>query len=179
MVIVVCIILLVTKGIPALRESRESEPQAVAEATATRALTSTPVPADEETDPVVTLDAASAGPVMQDTDAPRFDFNGAGARPSVEWTGFFGEVADTAGAPVEGVTVIIWDEFGQPAVQPVQTDGSGLYEIRLADAPYAGLWSIQLLSADNQPASRYFSFRTDEDTQSGVQQIQVLWKEVP
>lgn len=176
-VIVVCIILLITEAIPALRGTRTTK--VVAESTATTAPTSTRTPATEQVETPATTDREPAGPIMQDTDTPLYDFVSAGARPAVDWTGFFGKVEDTAGAPVQGLTVIVWDESGRPTVPPVKTDPAGAYEVRLADGPRAGLWSIQLLTNDNRPASHAFSFRTDTDTQGGIQQIQVLWKEIP
>ena len=116
---------------------------------------------------------------MADTDDPLFDFESAGARPGVEWTGFFGQVSDSEGNPMSGVAVIIWYRDGQPASPVVETGEDGYYEIRLAEAPLAGFWSIQLLTDDNQPASKLFTFQTDENTETGVQQLQVLWKEIP
>jgi hypothetical protein len=35
------------------------------------------------------------------------------------------------------------------------------------------------LTDDYQPASKLFSFDTDENTETGIQQIQVIWKQVP
>ena len=69
--------------------------------------------------------------------------------------------------------------MGTPASGVVQTDETGYYEIRLADAPLAGVWSIQLLTDDWRPASKLFTFETDENTDTGIQQIQVIWKQVP
>jgi hypothetical protein len=179
-IIVVAAVLLITKGLPALRG--EEEPTAVTEAepTATPVPTFTPGPTRAPTDtplpsPTPTLEA----PVMADTDAPAFSFESAGGRPSVEWTGFFGQVLDAAGEPLEGVSVIVWYRDGTPASSVVKTDEAGAYEIRLADAPLAGQWSIQLLTDDYQPASKLFSFDTDENTETGIQQIQVIWKQVP
>ena len=116
---------------------------------------------------------------MSDTDTPRFGYDTAGARPAEEWTGFFGNVVDTAGSPVAGVPVIVWYRDGQPASEPVLTDLNGYYEIVLAQAPLAGMWTIQLLTEDGYPASKLFSFQTDENTETGIQQIQVMWREIP
>jgi hypothetical protein len=179
-VIVVIAVLLITKGLPALRG--ETEPTATTEVAATttpvptftpgptKAPTNTPPPA-----PTATLEA----PVMLDTDDPAFEFVSAGARPGVDWTGFFGQVLDAGEEPLSGISVIIWYRDGTPASDIVTTDESGSYEVRLADAPLAGTWSIQLLADDWQPASKLFTFQTDENTETGVQQIQVIWKQVP
>jgi hypothetical protein len=80
---------------------------------------------------------------------------------------------------VEGVPVIVWYRDGQPASSPTPTDQDGNYEIVLADAPLAGTWTIQLLTEDGYPASKLFTFQTDEDTETGIQQIQVLWQQIP
>ena len=181
LVIIVIVVLLVTVGLPALRG--DAEPTPVADApTAAPLPTFTPGPTKSPTDtppppPTPTL----AAPVMLDTDNPIFAFESAGARPGVDWTGFFGQVLDAQGDPIEGVSVIVWyaDEKGIPAGPVVKTDAEGRYEIRLADAPFRGKWSIQVLTDDWQPASKLFTFQTDEDTQAGIQQIQVIWKRVP
>jgi len=179
-VIVVVVVLLVTRGLPALRG--EETPTAVAEAepTITPVPTFTPGPTKAPTNtpppaPTPTLEA----PVMLDTDNPSYEFDSAGARPGSDWTGFFGQVLDPAGEPLEGVSVIVWYRDGTAASDVVKTDDSGYYEIRLADAPLAGTWSIQILADDWQPASKLFTFQTDEDTAAGIQQIQVIWKRVP
>jgi hypothetical protein len=116
---------------------------------------------------------------MQDTDTPAFSLDSAGARPSVEWTGFFGQVLDRAGNPLSGVSVVVWYRDGQPAAPVVKTDQDGHYEIRLADAPLAGTLTIQLLTDDNLPASKLFTFQTNDNTQTGIQQVQAIWKQVP
>jgi hypothetical protein len=115
---------------------------------------------------------------MQDTDTPAFTLESAGARPSVEWSGFFGQVLDGAGNPLAEVSVVVWYRDGQPAVPVVKTDQDGYYEIHLAEAPLAGTWTIQLLTDDNQPASKLFTFQTDDNTETGIQQIQVIWKQL-
>jgi hypothetical protein len=179
-IIVVAGIFLITKGLPALRG--EEEPTATTEArpTATPVPTFTPGPTRAPTNtpppsPTPTLEA----PVMLDTEEPTFAFEGAGARPSVEWTGFFGQVLDSSGEPMEGVSVIVWYRDGTPASPIVETDEAGYYEIRLADAALPGFWSIQLLADDWAPASKLFTFQTDDNTETGVQQIQVNWKQMP
>ncbi len=178
-VILVAVILLITEGIPALR--RQKEPTAVPEAkpTATSVPTFTPRPTKEPTNTALPASPTPGALSMQDTDTPLFDLDGAGARPGIEWTGFFGQVLDAVGNPVAGISVIIWYRDGQPAAPLVKTDRDGFYEIRLAEAPLSGTWTIQLLTDDNQPASKLFTFQTDEDTQTGIQQIQVLWKRIP
>jgi hypothetical protein len=179
-VIVVAAILLITQGLPALQG--EQTPTAVtgAESTATQVPTFTPGPTSEPTNtPLPPAEPTSAPPVMADTDVPIFDFESAGARPGQEWTGFLGQVLDAAGKPVEGVAVIVWYRDGQPAAPAVRTGREGDYEIRLADTPLAGIWSIQLLTDDNLPASKLFTFETDENTETGIQQIQVIWKQIP
>ena len=179
-VIVVASILLITQGIPALLGDQEPTAAAEAEPTATHVATFTPGPPKEPTNTPVPSPSPTPPPlVMSDTDTPVFDFESAGARPGKEWTGFFGTVLDTAGNPVAGVPVIIWYRDGQPASEPIQTDQDGYYEIVLADAPLAGTWTIQLLTEDGYPASKLFTFQTDENTETGIQQLQVLWREIP
>ncbi|MGQ9600571.1 MAG: carboxypeptidase-like regulatory domain-containing protein [Anaerolineae bacterium] len=176
--IVVVGALLISKGIPALREEKEpvvlspTEPPIALAPTFTSAVSqASPLP---PTEPPSTLPA----PVMGDPAIPLFDFDSAGARPGVEWTGFFGQVFDAAGKPMPGVSLIVWQE-GRAASPVVQTDDHGYYEIHLADEPLAGSWTIQVLTEDWQPASRLFTFNTDINTQTGIQQIQVLWKQIP
>jgi hypothetical protein len=177
-VIVVAAIVLVVVGIPALTGG--GEPTAVAEATATPVPTYTPGPTKAPTNTPLPLPSPSpSGLVMEDTDAPLYDFDTAGARPSVEWTGFFGQVLDVAGDAVANVSVVVWYRDGTPASGVVATDETGTYEIRLADAALAGVWSIQLLTDDWHPASKLYTFETDENTEAGIQQIQVVWKQVP
>jgi hypothetical protein len=118
-------------------------------------------------------------PMMLDTDEPAFEFQSAGARPSTEWTGFFGRVTDTEGNPLTDVPIIVWYGDGTEASPVVRTDVDGNYEIRLADAPFAGTWSIQILTEDGGAASKLFTFQTDENTETGIQQIQVLWQQAP
>jgi hypothetical protein len=180
-VIVVAIILLVTQALPALRG--EPEPtevpteEATEEATSTPVPTFTPPPTPEPTD--TPPPPTASAPVMKDTDTPIFGFESAGARPSVQWTGFFGQVLDSAGDPMPGISVIVWYRDGQPASPVTQTNEDGYYEIHLAEAPLAGTWTIQLLEDDGEPASKLFTFETDENTETGIQQIQVMWKEIP
>jgi hypothetical protein len=179
-VIAVAAVLLITQGIPALMGDKEPTAAAEVEPTATQSATFTPGPTKEPTNTPLPSPSPTLPPlVMSDTDPPAFDFESAGARPGVEWTGFFGQVLDTAGNPVAGVPVIIWYRDGQPASDPTPTDQDGYYEILLADAPLAGTWTIQLLTEDGYPASKLFTFQTDEDTETGIQQIQVLWREIP
>ncbi len=179
-VIVLASILLITQGIPALLGDREPTATTELQPTATNVATFTPGPTKEATHTPLPPPSPTPPPlVMSDTDTPIFDFESAGARPGKEWTGFFGNVLDTAGNPVAGVPVIIWYRDGQPASEPVQTDQDGYYEIVLADAPLAGMWTIQLLTEDGYPASKLFTFQTDEDTEVGIQQIQVMWREIP
>jgi hypothetical protein len=116
---------------------------------------------------------------MSDTDTPLFDFVSAGARPSTEWTGFFGEVLNAAGNPLSGVPLVVWYRDGTPASSVVTTDVDGRYEIRLAEAALAGSWSIQVLTEDGHPASKLFTFDTDENSETGIQQIQVIWQKLP
>jgi hypothetical protein len=176
-VIVVAGILLITKGLPALRKNQET---ATAEPLATLASTFTPGPTKEPTNtPLPPPSPTAAPPVMLDTDDPAFSFVSAGARPSVDWTGFFGQVVDSEGNPLADVDLIVWYDDGTPASDVVKTDTNGDYEVRLAEGPLAGTWSIQVLAEDGQPASKLFTFRTDENTEAGVQQIQVLWQKMP
>jgi hypothetical protein len=188
-IIVVAAALLITKGLPGFGGSQEPTAMAEREATATPVPTFTPGPEHPPTNtPLPVPSPTMAPPAMLDTDTPLFEMVSAGARPSTEWTGFFGQVLDAQETPLAGASLIVWypdpegiaaepvDGTGSPVVR---TDASGSYEIRLADAPYAGTWSIQVLTDEGQPASKLFTFQTDEDTEAGVQQIQVIWKKLP
>lgn len=178
-IIVVAAGLLISQGFPGLIGKQEPTATLGPQPTATWVPTFTPRPTKEATDTPPPVSPTPPGLSMSDTDSPLFEFESAGARPGIDWTGFFGQVQDTAGKPVEGVLVIIWYRDGQPASPAVPTDNDGSYEIRLADAPLAGTWSIQLLSADGAPVSKLFTFQTDENTETGIQQIQVIWKQIP
>ena len=156
-VIVVAAVLLITVGLPALRG--DGEQTVDVELTPTLAPTFTPGPTREPTHtPPPPPSPTAETPIMLNTDEPIYEFVSAGARPGKEWTGFFGVVQDAQGNPVGGVPVIIWYRDGTPASPVVKTDDSGSYEIRLADAPLAGEWSIQLLIDDGQPASKSCRF---------------------
>ncbi len=179
-IIVIAAILLVTVGLPALRgESNEvagSETTPLATPVPTSTSRPTPEPADTlAPSPSPTMPAL----VMGDTDNPAFQFVSAGGRPSEEWTGFFGQVLDAGERPLPGVPIIVWHQDGQPASPPVQTGRDGAYQIRLAGGQRAGTWTIQVLTAEGQPASKLFTFQTDENTATGIQQIQVIWKQMP
>jgi hypothetical protein len=178
-IIVVAGVLLITQGLPGLIGRQEPTATMEPQPTATRVPTFTPVPTKEPTDTPPPISPTAPTLSMADTDSPIYDFESAGARPSADWTGFFGQVRDTADGPVEGVSVIVWYRDGQPASSAVPTDEDGNYEIRLADAPLAGMWTVQLLNADGSPASKLFTFETDENTETGIQQIQVMWKQIP
>jgi hypothetical protein len=185
-IIVVAAYFLVTKGLPALRG--EAEPTAMAAGT----VTSTPVPtftAGPTRAPTTTPPPAPSPtlvvPAMLDTDTPVFELKSAAGRPATEWTGFFGQVLDAQGNPLAGVPLIIWYADGQPAelvdsptTPIVRTAADGSYEMRLADSPAAGTWSIQVLADDGGPASKLFTFQTSDNPQAGFQQIQVIWQKV-
>jgi hypothetical protein len=176
---VVSVVLLITQGLPALRGEQQATATTEMQATATQVPTFTPRSTSEPTNTPPPLSPTAPSLAMSDTNTPIFGFEAAGARPSVDWTGFFGLVQDAAGNPMEGVSVIVWYRDGEPASPIVQTDPDGTYEIRLADSPLPGTWTIQLLTDDNQPASKLFTFQTDDNTETGIQQIQVLWKQIP
>jgi hypothetical protein len=178
-IIVIAAILLITQGIPALRGEPEATPVTQAQPTATQVPTFTPGPTREPTTTSAPPSPTAPSLTMSDTDTPLFEFESAGARPGPDWTGFFGQVLDPSDGPVPGVSVIVWYSDGQPASSVVQTDREGSYEVRLADAPLAGTWTIQLLNEDLSPASKFFTFQTDENTETGIQQIQVIWKKSP
>ena len=170
-VIVILAAILIVKG----RGNKEAATPTIAP-TATLGATVAPPPTQA---PAETLPPPSTPfPVMADTDNPIFDFVSAGARPSSEWTGFFGQVTDAQGKPVPGVPLIVWYPDGGAASPVVKTDADGNYEIRLAEKPLAGVWSIQVLTDDLQTASKLQTFRTDENTETGIQNIQVLWQKV-
>jgi hypothetical protein len=177
-IIVVAAILLVTRGLPALRGEAGPTAAADLQPTATTWATFTPPPTQR---PEATLEPtalpAPAGLVMAAPETPLYIFQSAGARPGAEWTGFFGTVQDSTGAPVPGVQLIVWYPDGQPASAVVETDKDGYYEIHLEDLPLAGTWTVQVLTEDGQPASELVTFQTDENTETGIQQIQVLWQE--
>ncbi|MGD8903123.1 MAG: hypothetical protein PVI67_06130 [Anaerolineae bacterium] len=178
-VIVVTTVLLITEGIPALLGDKEPTPTAE-EPSATQVATFTPGPTAGPTSTALPTEAPTyPPPSMADTDTPLYEYQSAGARPGEAWTGFFGQVLDAAGEPLEGVPVIVWYRDGTPASPPTPTDQDGNYEIILADGPLAGTWTIQLLTEDLQPASTLFTFETDENTETGIQQIQVIWQQIP
>lgn len=186
-VIVVAGILLITKGLPALRKNEEPTAVTGIEPTATFAPTFTPGPTKAPTNtPLPPASPTAPAFVMTDDYTVTFRYLSAGARPSSEWTGFFGQVLDAEGNPLPGVPLIILYPDGRPVelegipTSPiVKTDADGSYEIRLADAPLAGSWSILVLTDDGHPASDFLTFQTDENTGTGIQQIQVLWQQVP
>ena len=183
-VILVAAVLLLVFGLPALRGDQTSTDTPTVAVSPSPVPTFTTAPTEAPTArPTPTLVPTAAPPgsnlVMRDTDEPIFAFVSAGARPSSEWTGFFGQVLDAAGEPVAGVPVIVWYNDGQPAVEmPVETGTDGSYEIHLAEAPLTGVWSVQVLTDDYEPASKLVTFATDENADDGVQQIQVIWQEV-
>ena len=178
-IIVVAGVLLITQLVPGLMGGQEPTAVLEPEPTASLVPTFTPVPTREPTETPPPVSPTAPALIMSDTDSPIYDWESAGVRPGADWTGFFGEVHDSAGNPVEGVSVIIWYRDGQPASPVVPTDADGSYEIRLADGPLAGTWTVQLLNADGSPASKLFTFETDENTETGIQQIQVIWKQIP
>jgi hypothetical protein len=170
-VIVILAAILIARG----RGNKEAATPTIAP-TATLAATFTPPPTEAPTN--TPPPPSTPSPVMADTDTPIYEFVSAGARPSAEWTGFFGQVTDAQGNPVPGVPLIVWSTGGLAASPVVKTDADGNYEIRLADEPLAGVWSIQVLTDDLQAASKLQTFRTDENAESGIQNIQVLWQKV-
>jgi hypothetical protein len=184
-VIVVIVIFLITEGLPALRG--EAGPTTVVDVTPTLAPTFTPGPTKEPTNTPPPAPSPTVPPfVMTDSYTPTFELLSAGARPSTEWTGFFGQVLDAQGNPLSGVSLIILYPGGKPVdlvdvpTSPiVKTDADGSYEIRLADAPLADTWSILVLTDDGYPASDFYTFETDENTETGIQQIQVMWQKMP
>ena len=114
---------------------------------------------------------------MSDPVEPLFDLQTAGGRPSTEWTGFFGQVLDATGNPLAGVPLILWypdpvgnpvELVGAPDSPVVRTDADGNYEIRLADAPFGGIWTIQVLTDDGEAASKLFTFETSDDPEQGL-----------
>jgi len=167
-VIVILAAILIAKG----RGKKET-----ATPTATFSPTSTPGSAQVPADTPLPVEVAPSL-IMTGTDNPVFDFVSAGARPSTEWTGFFGQVTDAQGKPLSDVPLIVWYADGTPASPVVRTDENGNYEIRLADGVLAGVWSIQVLTDDMQAASKLQTFRTDKSTETGIQNIQVLWQKV-
>ncbi len=162
-VIIIAAVLLIVFGIPALKGTKE--PTATTEA---------------EPEPTHTPPPPTRPPLeMQYTETPAFEAESAGVRPAIEWTGFFGQVVDADGNPVPGVLVIVWDGEGKPFDDPILTDQDGNYEIVVAYAAEADTWFVQLLTEDGQPASNPFGFDTDTNTETGAQQGQILWKQVP
>jgi hypothetical protein len=187
-VIVVAAVLLITKGLPALRGEPTPVAQAETESAPTVVPTFTPGPTRPPTDtPPPAATPTLPPPVMSDPAEPLFDLQSAGGRPSTEWTGFFGQVLDASGQPLAGVPLILWypdpegnpvELVGTPDPPVVRTAEDGSYELRIADAPFAGLWTIQVLSDEGQGASKLFTFETSDDPEKGFQQIQVIWQRV-
>jgi len=170
-VIVILAVILIARG----RDNQEaSTPTIAPTATLTATFTPPPTQAPTNTPPP----PSTPTPIMADTDSPIYEFVSAGARPSAEWTGFFGQVTDAQGKPVPGVPLIVWSAGGLAASPVVKTDADGNYEIRLAGKPLTGVWSIQVLTDDLQAASKLQTFRTDENAETGIQNIQVLWQKV-
>jgi hypothetical protein len=186
-VIVVAAILLITKGIPALRE--EEEPTAVTDvgATATQMPTFTPGPTKEPTNTPLPSPTPTRPPfVMTDDYEVVFEAKTLEARPSTEWTGFFGQVLDAEGVPLADVPLIVLypdltpvELANVPTSPVVMTNEEGSYEIRLADGPHKDTWSILVLADDRRPASDILTFATDEDTDKGTQQIRIVWQQLP
>jgi hypothetical protein len=184
-IIVIAAVLLITKGIPALKGTEE--PTEVADAVSTRVPTFTPGPTKAPTNtPLPSATPTSPAFVMTDEYEVAFTYDAPGARPSTEWTGFFGQVFDSEGDPLADVSLIVLDFDGNPVelvdvpTSPVvKTDKDGLYEIRLAEGPYAETWSILVLTEEGIPASDFLSFVTDEDAKAGIQQVQVIWRQLP
>ena len=182
-IILVAAILLLVVGLPALRGDGEATDVPTVASSPTVVPTFTAAPATATTRPPTPTLVPSATPgapelVMRDTDTPIYEFASAGARPSSEWTGFFGQVLDASDNPVAGVLVMVWYPDGQPAADPVETGTDGSYEIHVAEAPHTGDWSVQVLTEEYEPASKLVTFRTDEDTEQGIQQVQVIWQEI-
>ncbi|NLF15382.1 MAG: carboxypeptidase regulatory-like domain-containing protein [Anaerolineaceae bacterium] len=179
-IIVVAAVLLLTRGLPGLLGGDDPTSTATVQPTATLLATFTPRPTQPPTATAEpTAEPTAAAPQMAVPETPLYVFQGAGARPGADWTGFFGTVQDASGAPVAGVPLIVWYPEGTPASAVVETDQDGYYEIRLADVPHSGTWTLQVLTEDGQPASELVTFQTDENTETGIQQIQVLWQQVP
>jgi hypothetical protein len=178
-IIVVSVVLLLTKGLPALRGGEEPTLSVALQPSATFSPTFTPRPTQPATATAEPTPLPTAtGPLMAIPETPLYVFLSAGARPGVDWTGFFGTVQDASGAPLPGISLIVWQASGQPASPVVETDEEGYYEIRLSDVPLAGTWTLQVLTEDAQAASELVTFQTDENIETGIQQIQVLWQQV-
>jgi hypothetical protein len=187
-IIVIAAYFLITKGLPALKGGSEPTAVAAGPATSTPVPTFTPGPTRSPTNtPPPAPSPTLAVPAMLDTNTPLFELKSAGGRPSTEWTGFFGQVLDAQGNPLAGVPLILW--YSEPEGRPaelvhapdspiVRTAADGSFEMRLADAPYGGTWSIQVLTDDGGPASKLFTFQTSDNPQAGFQQIQVIWQKV-
>ena len=176
-IIAISAILLITNGLPGLRGEGEPTASAALQPTATLQVTFTPRPTQAATaTPEPPPRPTDTGPLMAVPETPLYVCQSAGARPGVDWTGFFGTVVDASGAPLAGVPLIVWYLNGQPASPVVATGADGYYEIRLDSVPVAGTWTIQILTEDGQAASELVTFQTDENTETGIQQIQVLWQ---
>ena len=190
-VIVVALVLLLTNVLSG--PGGDVEPTAVTEieATATSAPTSAPAvapsPSLEPTDTPLPMPTDTPPAfVMTDTYPILFTYESAGARPSTEWTGFFGQVLAANGDPLADVSLIVLypggvpvELEGVPTSPLVKTGADGSYEIRLAEGALADTWSLAVVTPDGLPASEFLTFRTDTDTEAGVQQIQVIWREMP
>lgn len=188
-VIVVAAVLLLTQGLPALRGEPTAVAQPETESAPTTVPTFTPGPTRPPTDtPPPAATPTMQPPVMIDPAEPLFDLQAAGGRPSTEWTGFFGQVLDASGSPLAGVPLILWNTdaegipvelVGAPDSPVVRTAPDGSYEMRVAQVPYRGIWTIQVLTAEGEGASKLFTFETSNDPDQGFQQIQVNWQQIP
>ena len=186
-VIVVALVLLLTNVLSG--PEGDVEPTAVTEieATATSAPAVAPSPSLEPTDTPLPMPTDTPPAfVMTDTYPILFTYESAGARPSTEWTGFFGQVLAANGDPLADVSLIVLypggvpvELEGVPTSPLVKTGADGSYEIRLAEGALADTWSLAVVTPDGLPASEFLTFRTDTDTEAGVQQIQVIWREMP
>lgn len=170
-----------------LLSDNEAEPETRANATPTLAPTFTPGPTREPTHTPLPPPSDTPAPfVMTDDYTVLYELVSAGARPSTEWTGFFGQVLDAAGEPMPGVPLVVLytdgapvELAGVPTSPRVETDAQGAYEIRLAQAPLDGVWSLVVLTEEGRPASDFMTFETDLNSDTGIQQIQVIWQQKP
>ncbi len=92
------------------------------------------------------------------------------------WMGVAGQVLDTAGEAVNGITVLLGGTYeGKPiqitAVTAAGTAyGDGGYEITLADDPNAtkGTLYVQLFASDGAPLSSQYTFRTYDSCEKNL-----------
>ncbi len=131
-------------------------------------------------------------PTATNTPTPRPSFAPSANSPSwmpspnhgCDWMGVGGQVLDSAGNPVNGITVFLGGKYEGKPIQLTTTTvsgtafGDGGYEIKLADDPNSVKETlyVQLYAADGAPVSRQVYFRTYDDCQKNLIRIDFAQK---